>query len=108
MFRSLMREHRPDRWKRLDDYDLSFERLADTVDAAAEAQRGKRWSGPDLRMRCTTTEAASAWPRGAPHGGGTTVTWETSRATAPTPPLTPGAGPRRRAASAGRRKRAAS
>ncbi|MFF4733666.1 hypothetical protein ACFY3M_52555 [Streptomyces mirabilis] len=75
MFRSLMREQRPGKWKHMDDYDLSFERLADAVDAAAEARQGKRWSGPDLRMRCTTTEAAYTWPDGAPYGGGTAVTW---------------------------------
>ncbi|MEU9005803.1 hypothetical protein [Streptomyces sp. NPDC048551] len=76
MFRTLMREQRPGRWKHMDDFDLSFERLADAVDAAMELRQGKRWSGPDLRMRCTTTEAAYTWPNGAPYEGGTPVTWK--------------------------------
>ncbi|MFJ3728564.1 hypothetical protein ACIPYQ_39180 [Streptomyces sp. NPDC090045] len=76
MFRTLMREQRPGRWKHMDDFDLSFERLADAVDAAGEARQGKRWTGPDLRMRCTTTEAAYTWPDGAPYDGGTPVTWK--------------------------------
>lgn len=76
MFRTLMREQRPGRWRHMNDFDLSFERLADAVDAAAEARQGKRWTGPDLRMRCTTTEAAYTWPDGAPYDGGTPVTWK--------------------------------
>ncbi|MDX2871572.1 hypothetical protein QA995_42915 [Streptomyces scabiei] len=76
MFRTLMSEQEPGRWRHMDDFDLSFERLADAVDAAAETRQGKRWAGPDLRMRCTTTEAAYAWPKGAPYDGGTPVTWK--------------------------------
>ncbi|WP_069766853.1 hypothetical protein [Streptomyces sp. LUP30] len=57
------------------DYDLSFERLADAADAAAQARHGARWEGPDLRMRCTTTEPVYDWPDGAPYDGGTPVTW---------------------------------
>lgn len=57
------------------DYDLSFERLADAVDAATKTEQGARWQGPDLRMRCTTTEPVYDWPNGAPYNGGTTVTW---------------------------------
>ncbi|SOD66930.1 hypothetical protein SAMN06297387_1282 [Streptomyces zhaozhouensis] len=76
MFRSLVREQAPDSWAHMEDYDLSFERLADAVDAGAEARQGARWKGPDLRMRCTTTEAVYAWPEGAPYDGGTTGTWD--------------------------------
>lgn len=43
---------------------------------AGQARQGKRWSGRDLRMRCTTTEAAYTWPNGAPYDGGTPVTWK--------------------------------
>jgi hypothetical protein len=60
----------------MQDYDLSFERLADAVDAAAAARQGARWQGPDLRMRCTTGDAVYEWPEGAPYEGGTTVTWK--------------------------------
>ncbi|WP_328513128.1 hypothetical protein OHB25_03935 [Streptomyces mirabilis] len=60
------------------DYDLSFERLADAVDAAAEARQGARWEGPDLRMRCTATESVYEWPEGAPYDGGTAATWNVS------------------------------
>ncbi|MFF7258236.1 hypothetical protein [Streptomyces microflavus] len=73
----------------MSDYDLPFERLAD---AAAQARQGARWEGPDLRMRCTTTEAVYEWPEGAPYEGGMTVTWNVpghgSHATAPTEDLT--------------------
>ncbi|MFJ6725422.1 MULTISPECIES: hypothetical protein [unclassified Streptomyces] len=55
------------------DYDLSFERLADGVDAAAEARLGASWEGPDLRMRCTTPEAVCTWPEVAPYDGGRPV-----------------------------------
>ncbi|MFD8828650.1 hypothetical protein ACFV1C_40755 [Streptomyces sp. NPDC059605] len=75
MFRLLMREQKPGRWRHMDDYDLSFERLADAVDAATKARRGARWEGPDLRLRCTTTEDVYEWPKGAPYDGGATVTW---------------------------------
>ncbi|MFB7763284.1 hypothetical protein [Streptomyces xiamenensis] len=74
-FRSLAREQAPGSWEHMRDYDMSFERLADAVDTAAKARQGDRWAGPDLRMRCTTTELAYAWPDGAPYDGGTTVTW---------------------------------
>ncbi|MFF2964451.1 hypothetical protein ACFVT1_37475 [Streptomyces sp. NPDC057963] len=75
MFRSLMREQRPGRWKHMHDFDLSFERLADAVDASSEIRYGNRWTGPDLRMRCTTTEPAYAWPGSAPYDGEATFTW---------------------------------
>ncbi|MDX2557648.1 hypothetical protein [Streptomyces stelliscabiei] len=75
MFRSLVREQEPGSWDHMRDYDLSFERLADAVDAADQARQGSRWEGPDLRLRCTTTEAVYDWPDGAPYEGGTPVTW---------------------------------
>ncbi|MGW6523243.1 hypothetical protein [Streptomyces sp. NPDC054962] len=75
MFRSLVREQEPGSWDHMRDYDLSFERLADAVDAAAEARQGTDWKGPDLRMRCTTTDPVYDWPDGAPYDGGTPVTW---------------------------------
>ncbi|MFF7258237.1 hypothetical protein [Streptomyces microflavus] len=31
--------------------------------------------GPDLWMRCTTTEQVYKWPGGAPDDGGATFTW---------------------------------
>jgi hypothetical protein len=75
MFRSLVREQGPGSWDHMRDYDRSFERLADAVDAAAQARQGTRWDGPDLRMRCTTTEAVYEWPEGAPYDSGKTATW---------------------------------
>jgi hypothetical protein len=74
-FRALVAKQEPGSWSHMTDYDLSFERLADAVDAATAARRGARWEGPDLRMRCTTTEAAYTWPTGAPYEGGTPVVW---------------------------------
>ncbi|MGW2492702.1 hypothetical protein ACWCV9_36655 [Streptomyces sp. NPDC001606] len=74
-FRALVAKHEPGSWSHMKDYDLSFERLADAVDAATAARRGARWDGPDLRMRCTTTEVAYTWPTGAPYDGGTPVVW---------------------------------
>jgi hypothetical protein len=74
-FRSLARKQEPGSWDHMKDYDLSFERLADAADGAAQALQGEHWKGPDLRMRCTTTEAAYTWPDGAPYDGGTTITW---------------------------------
>ncbi|MEV6132024.1 hypothetical protein AB0M05_35435 [Streptomyces violaceusniger] len=46
MFRSLVREQEPGSWEHMRDYDLSFERLADAVDAATKARQGSRWEGP--------------------------------------------------------------
>jgi hypothetical protein len=74
-FRSLLLKQEPGSWDHMRDYDLSFERLADAADAAAQARQGDRWKGPDLRMRCTTTEPVYDWPDGAPYDGGTTTTW---------------------------------
>ncbi|WP_257574031.1 hypothetical protein [Streptomyces sp. JJ66] len=77
MFRSLMREtQKPDSWEHMHDYDLSFERLADAADAAAEIVCGEKWQGPDLRMRCTTTEPVYDWPEGGPYDGEATFTWK--------------------------------
>ncbi|WP_233414888.1 hypothetical protein [Streptomyces sp. N35] len=75
MFRELMRDQKPGEWQHMHDYDVSFERLADVVDAASQASYGKHWDGPDLRMRCTTTEAVYEWPEGAPYDGEATFTW---------------------------------
>ncbi|QQM46396.1 hypothetical protein JEQ17_48020 [Streptomyces liliifuscus] len=75
MFRSVVRKQEPGSWDHMRDYDLSFERLADAVDAAAQARQGVKWEGPDLRMRCTTTDPVYDWPDGAPYDGGTPVTW---------------------------------
>ncbi|MFI5945589.1 hypothetical protein ACIBCB_35830 [Streptomyces uncialis] len=76
MFRSLMRQsQKPGSWEHMHDYDLSFERLADAADAAAEIVHGKKWTGPDLRMRCTTTEPVYDWPEGGPYDGEATFTW---------------------------------
>ncbi|MFD5819350.1 hypothetical protein [Streptomyces sp. NPDC127038] len=75
MFRSLVREQEPGSWDHMRDYDVSFERLADAVDDAAKARQGADWKGPDLRMRCTTTEPVYTWPDSAPYDGGTPVTW---------------------------------
>ncbi|CUW33360.1 hypothetical protein [Streptomyces reticuli] len=75
MFRSLMRTQKPGSWHHMRDYDLSFERLADAVDAGSQIRYGKDWQGPDLRMRCTTTEPVYDWPEGAPYDGEVTFTW---------------------------------
>ncbi len=72
MFRSLVRERESGSWDHMRDYDLSFERLADVVDAAAQARQGSPLGGP--RLCCTTTEAVYAWPDGAPYDGGTPIT----------------------------------
>ncbi|MFF5092028.1 hypothetical protein [Streptomyces niveus] len=69
-FRHLLRKQGPGSWTHMEDYGLSFERLADAVDAATAARRGARWEGPDPRMRCTTTEAVCDWPEGAPYEEG--------------------------------------
>lgn len=77
-FRSLTRKQEPGSWDHMRDYDLSFERLADAADAAdaaAQALQGERWKGPDLRMRCTISEAVYNWPDVAPYDGVTTTTW---------------------------------
>lgn len=75
MFRSLMREQKPGSWDHMRDYDLSFERLADAVDASSQIRYARHWTGPDLRMRCTTTEPVYDWPNGAPYDGEATFTW---------------------------------
>ncbi|MET8748306.1 hypothetical protein [Streptomyces sp. NPDC004728] len=105
-FRSLVRKQEPGSWDHMDDYDLSFERLADAVDAGAKVRRGTHWEGPDLRLRCTTTEDVYGWPEGAPYDGGTTVTWNVP-GYVPTPPTTTSRTCSHRwAASGGRRRKA--
>lgn len=53
-----------------------FERLADAVDASSQILHAGSWLGPDLRMRCTTSEPVYNWPNGAPNDGeATTYTW---------------------------------
>ncbi|MFB7763602.1 hypothetical protein [Streptomyces xiamenensis] len=75
MFRQLVGQQPAGTWKHMRDYDVSFERLADAVDAADEAIHGAHWEGPNLRLRCTTAEPVYAWPDGAPYDGGTPATW---------------------------------
>ncbi|GII89711.1 hypothetical protein Ssi03_77010 [Sphaerisporangium siamense] len=63
-------EHAPgDRWAHMADYDISFERLADEIDAANRVFYGRKWTGPDYRMRCDASPAYD-WPAGAPYDGG--------------------------------------
>jgi len=71
-FRSLQAKQEPGRWLHMHDYDISFERLADAVDAADQARQGRRWTGPDYRMRCTT-DPLYVWPEGTPHDGPVTT-----------------------------------
>lgn len=44
-------------------YARSFERLADAVDAGTRVFSGRRWEGPDYRMRCNLSPV-DAWPEG--------------------------------------------
>ncbi|MEV7278635.1 hypothetical protein [Streptomyces sp. NPDC093111] len=55
---------------------MSFERLADVVDAASRIRYGKHWTGPDPRLRCDTTAPVYEWPDTAPYNGGPTYTWD--------------------------------
>ncbi|PJM80704.1 hypothetical protein CH313_27320 [Streptomyces sp. TSRI0384-2] len=71
-----MRSQSPGSWEHMRDYDRSFERLADAVDAGSQMRDGRRWEGPDLRMRCTTTEPVYEWPDGAPYDGGAPAVWQ--------------------------------
>ncbi|OIV38731.1 hypothetical protein BIV57_04365 [Mangrovactinospora gilvigrisea] len=74
----MQRHQRAGEWEHMHDYDASFEKLADAVDAAhralAHGQRGG-WMGPDLRMRCTTTDAVYTWPECAPYDKRATIAW---------------------------------
>ena len=50
-------------WKHMHDYDQSFERLADVVEAGRAALRGGK---PDPRLRCKPG-APYEWPEARPH-----------------------------------------
>lgn len=87
MFRSLARKQEPGSCEHMRDYDLSFERLADAVDAAAQARQGP--AGRTLTSGCavplpkpsTTGQRAHPTTAGRRSRG-------TCGATAPTPPPT--------------------
>ncbi|WP_199744586.1 hypothetical protein [Actinomadura harenae] len=72
-FRSLTRQQEPGSWSHMYDYDLSFERLADAVDAGSRVFYGRREKGPDHRMRCDLSPAYR-WPEGAPYDGSKATT----------------------------------
>ncbi|AZP22822.1 hypothetical protein EJC51_46390 [Streptomyces aquilus] len=66
MFCSLMREQKPGSWDHMRDYDLSFERLADAVDASSQVRYGQRWRArdvPDSRSPDRMAAARTLWPR---------------------------------------------
>ncbi|WP_222844615.1 hypothetical protein [Saccharomonospora sp. CUA-673] len=71
-FRTSQAKQESGRWLHMHDYDRSFERLADAVDAGDQTRRGSRWTGPDYRMRCTT-DPVYVWPEGSPHEGPVTT-----------------------------------
>ncbi|MFF0575494.1 hypothetical protein [Streptosporangium saharense] len=68
-FRSLAERQEPQSWSHMHDYDRSFERLADAVDAGDQVFHGHRYKGPDYRMRCSLSPAYE-WPEKAPYDGG--------------------------------------
>ncbi|MEU9019169.1 hypothetical protein [Actinomadura sp. NPDC048394] len=68
-FRDLTERQAPRTWSHMLDYDISFERLADAVDAANQTLSGPEWRGPDYRMRCSLA-AAYVWPEDAPYDAG--------------------------------------
>lgn len=72
-FRELAEQQDRRAWTHMEDYDVSFERLADAVDATNQVFFGRRWSGPDYRMRCDLSDAYQ-WPKGAPYDGGEVTT----------------------------------
>lgn len=72
-FRRLAERQRPESWSHMHDYDVSFERLADVVDAADRVFYGTRWQGPDYRMRCSLSPVYE-WPEGAPYDGSKVTT----------------------------------
>jgi hypothetical protein len=72
-FRRLAERQPPESWTHMDDYDISFERLADIVDAGSRVHHGPRWEGPDYRMRCSLSSAYQ-WPEEAPYDGGKVTT----------------------------------
>lgn len=65
-FRDLTERQAPRTWSHMLDYDISFERLADAVDAANQTFSGPEWRGPDYRMRCSLA-VAYVWPEDAPY-----------------------------------------
>ncbi|MGC4952965.1 hypothetical protein ACLQ2P_07075 [Actinomadura citrea] len=72
-FRSLAERQEPQSWTHMNDYDLSFERLADAVDAGRRVFYGRDYKGPDYRMRCNLSPAYE-WPEHAPYDGGEVTT----------------------------------
>jgi hypothetical protein len=52
------RDNRPNSWRHADDYDRSFENLADIVDAW-NAEMGHE---PDPRIRCNHSNPVYTWP----------------------------------------------
>ncbi|MFH8342616.1 hypothetical protein [Streptomyces sp. AM6-12] len=60
-----MPEQKPGSSEHMREHDLSFEHLADAVDASSQTRYGKHWQGPDPRMRRTTTMPVYGWPEGA-------------------------------------------
>lgn len=72
-FRGLVERDGGRSWSHMYDYDVSFERLADAVDASNHRFYRHDWSGPDYRMRCDRS-AAYRWPKGAPYDGGEVTT----------------------------------
>jgi hypothetical protein len=64
-FRSLLEIQDKPGWSHMQDYDLSFERLADAIDHGNIALSG---NDPDYRMRCNLSPVYR-WPKGAPYDG---------------------------------------
>jgi hypothetical protein len=64
-FRNLLETQDKPGWSHMQDWDLSFERLADAVDDANKVFSG---NGPDYRMRCDLSPVYR-WPEGAPYDG---------------------------------------
>jgi hypothetical protein len=69
-FRIELERRAAGRWRHMDDYDTSFERLADAVDhARAHAVAPYlRYDQPDYRMRCKRVPAYD-WPDHPPYDG---------------------------------------
>ncbi|NUW32044.1 hypothetical protein HTZ77_11465 [Nonomuraea sp. SMC257] len=68
-FRNLAPGHGQGSWSHMEDHDISFECLADAIDAANQVLNGRTWTGPDYRMRCDLSQAYR-WPQHAPYDGG--------------------------------------
>ncbi|KAB2341628.1 hypothetical protein [Actinomadura rudentiformis] len=58
-------------WAHMQDWDISFERLADAVDAGNHVPDGR--TDPDYRMRCNLNHPYR-WPTDAPYNGGAVTT----------------------------------